>query len=678
MQEDVFRRPRAVLEREWGLTKGSDVSINQTEPEGTPIFWAAPELIDAGYKVFPVDSKAPTVEGGWYAGTVKKSQVAAWIEAGREHHDIGVPTGVFGEFVAIDADTPEAFEEMKAEFGPPAYTTRRGGHWLFGHPRNGKVSSTNKFAPGLDRKGDLGYVIFPPSKGRKWTNGIPRPEDLPELPRKFWSKSKGPTPGERKAPQDRKDAAAAVIAEHVRGITPETPGAGRHDHLRHLCGVLLGKEVSLVDSEDILKAAWGKVGGDLSERLDSEIPNTLNTTQAAMDAGNATGIPSMERITPGLYAALEAAMKWPVLHATTNGSTSTNPDDIHSFNPKSAPLKRKNIFLTPREILAEAGETPPWICEPWVARGGVTDVAGAAKLAGKTTFAMCMVRSILHGERFMGHKTEKTPVVLLTEQGGNISKAFSDAGISEDTEGLYVLPRRLTLEMKWPEIVAAAVEKCKEVEAKLLIVDTLPRFAGLEGEKENNAGDVMKAMTPLIDAAQEHDIGVWSIRHANHEGRGRGSTAFLHDVDIVLTMRLPDATLPSNIRAVEAHGRYDGIPPKTNIEFKDGRYYDLGTDSRVQANRAREAALDTLASGREVPSAELMDRAAKDAGTSAATVNTEIGKLVDEGRIERKGRGVKGDPYRYIHSFNRGGTRDKKKKEAEPSLSDEGHVGEAF
>ncbi len=311
MQEDVFRQPRTVEERERGQNKGSDVSINHDAHEGAPIFWAAPELIDAGYKVFPVDSKAPTVEGGFYAGSVDKSQVAAWIEDGREDHDIGVATGVFGGFVAIDADTPEAFEKMKAEFGPPAYTTRRGGHWLFGHPQNGKVSCTNKFAPGLDRKGDLGYVIFPPSKGRKWTNGIPRPGDLPKLPRRFWSKSKGPTPGERKIPQDRKVAAAAIVAEHVRGITPETPGAGRHDHLRHLCGVLLGREVSLVDAEDILKAAWGKVGGDLAERAaGGEITNTLATTQAAMIGDRATGVPSMEGITPGLFNELAEALGW--------------------------------------------------------------------------------------------------------------------------------------------------------------------------------------------------------------------------------------------------------------------------------------------------------------------------------------------------------------------------------
>jgi hypothetical protein len=204
-------------------------------------------------------------------------------------------------------------------------------------------------------------------------------------------------------------------------------------------------------------------------------------------------------------------------------------------------------------------------------------------------------------------------------------------------------------------------------------VDTLPRFAGLEGDRENIAGDVMRAMGPLVDAAQEHDLGVWSIRHANHEGRGRGSTAFLHDVDIVITIRPPDATLPANVRVVEAHGRYDGIPARTNIEYKDGRYVDLGADSKVQSNRARDAALDALAGGSEIPSAELMNRISKAAGTSIATANTVIGNLMDEGKIERLGRGVKGDPYRYILSFNREGVRDKRKEETDATPPESGY-----
>ncbi len=290
-----------------------------------PTFWAAPEIAKAGYKVFPVKDKEPTIEGSFYGATDDISEIAAWIEDGHGHHDVAIATGVFGRVVAIDADTPEKFEEMKAKYGPPTYTTKRGGHWLFLHPRNGKVTST-KIASGLDRKGDGGIAVVPPSKGREWTNGIPRVEDLPILPEEFWSKTKGPTPGERTMGQERKDAAAEVIAKHVKALEPNARGGGRHEHLVHLCGVMLGRNVSLVDAEDILKAAWGAVGGDLSERLDSEIPNTLATTQQAAREGRATGVPSMEEITPGLFDGLAEALGWTrKIHVGDKGKQNEEP-----------------------------------------------------------------------------------------------------------------------------------------------------------------------------------------------------------------------------------------------------------------------------------------------------------------------------------------------------------------
>lgn len=140
-----------------------------------PTFWAAPELVKAGLPVFPIkpDGKEPSVEGGFYAFSKDVSEVAAWIEEGRGNHNIAVATGVLSMVVVIEADTPEAYAEMGERYGPPTVKTKRGGHWWFRHPRNGKVVS-NKVREGLDRKGDGGYVLAPPSLGRTWTNGIPR------------------------------------------------------------------------------------------------------------------------------------------------------------------------------------------------------------------------------------------------------------------------------------------------------------------------------------------------------------------------------------------------------------------------------------------------------------------------------------------------------------------------
>src|SRR5215210_2485410 len=133
-------------------------------------FWAAPELASKGYPVFPVDDeKHPTVGGGFYAATTDHSRIAQWIEQGKERHNVAFATGLPSLVVVLDADTPEAFEKMRAKYGEPHVKTKRGGHWFFAHPQDGKVSS-KPIEPGLDRKGDGAYVAVPPSRGRTWTN----------------------------------------------------------------------------------------------------------------------------------------------------------------------------------------------------------------------------------------------------------------------------------------------------------------------------------------------------------------------------------------------------------------------------------------------------------------------------------------------------------------------------
>ncbi|PLS86578.1 MAG: hypothetical protein CYG60_06515 [Actinobacteria bacterium] len=304
--------------------------------ESTPTFWAAPDLANAGYPVFPLKDKAPSVKGGFYACTTDISQVAEWITEGREDHDVAVATGLVSGVVVIDADTPKAFEQMRAEYGEPTVRTRRGGHWWFAHPRNGRVLS-NKVRDGLDRKGDGGYVAVPPSRGRTWTNGIPDRASLRPLPLEFRPKKADKSEAVRSLPADTKDRAAEAIARYVAKIPPGG-SKGRHEHLRHLCGVLLARGVPFGDAEDVLRAAWGAVGGELAERAPREVPNTLRTTEQALVEDRATGVPSLEGITPGLYGELEAIFGWKVnitfgdrgpggevLHFPSNGHGSTQP-----------------------------------------------------------------------------------------------------------------------------------------------------------------------------------------------------------------------------------------------------------------------------------------------------------------------------------------------------------------
>lgn len=159
--------------------------IPNTEQAHTPTFWAAPDVAKTGYPVFPVGlDKTPSVAGGFYAATRDLSQIAEWITEGREDHDIAFPTGLVSLVVVIDTDTVEAYEKMRACYGEPHAKTKRGGHWYFRHPQDGKVTSA-PLEPGLDCKGDGGYVVVPPSRNRSWTHGIPNPETLPLFPKEF-------------------------------------------------------------------------------------------------------------------------------------------------------------------------------------------------------------------------------------------------------------------------------------------------------------------------------------------------------------------------------------------------------------------------------------------------------------------------------------------------------------
>jgi hypothetical protein len=148
-----------------------------------PTFWAAPDLAKAGYPVFPISpgTKKPSVEGGFYAATTDLSQIAEWIEEGRGDHDIAIAAGTLSGVVVVEADNDEMYAWMEEKYGPPTVKSRRGGHWWFAHPRDGRVVSHN-ISEDLDRKGDGGYALVPPSRGKSWTSTMPDKGALPRLP----------------------------------------------------------------------------------------------------------------------------------------------------------------------------------------------------------------------------------------------------------------------------------------------------------------------------------------------------------------------------------------------------------------------------------------------------------------------------------------------------------------
>ena len=169
---------------------------------------AAPRMLERalvyarrGLPVFPCNGKQPATEHGYKDATCEPGQIRRWWEANPEFN-VAVATGKGIAVLDVDPDHggDESLRELLDEHGDvvtAVVETGGGGlHYWFRVPDGVEVrNSAGKLGPGLDVRGDGGYVIVPPSlhaSGKRYAwqnlskaNGIaPAPEWLLELVRK--------------------------------------------------------------------------------------------------------------------------------------------------------------------------------------------------------------------------------------------------------------------------------------------------------------------------------------------------------------------------------------------------------------------------------------------------------------------------------------------------------------
>jgi Bifunctional DNA primase/polymerase, N-terminal/Primase C terminal 2 (PriCT-2)/D5 N terminal like len=182
-----------------------------------------------GLSVFPCKrkDKAPPVERGFKAATRNEQQIKDWW-ARWPNAMIGVPTGSSSGIDVIDIDVkPQEFIDgfsflpQWESLSPLIVRTPSGGAHIW-FKSDGKVrNSTDRLGPGIDTRGDGGYVIVPPSRnidgaGYEFLRGgIDELENLPSFPARLLSrisqKHSGQGRTEPEADLERVAAAMAVI-----------------------------------------------------------------------------------------------------------------------------------------------------------------------------------------------------------------------------------------------------------------------------------------------------------------------------------------------------------------------------------------------------------------------------------------------------------------------------------
>jgi len=143
-----------------------------------------------GIPVFPCEpgAKRPLTRNGHWDATTDPRVIERWWKQWPSAN-VGVPTGMKSGVVVLDVDLDDSGLESLAKLeraGAPAPKTARartgrgGIHIFFRHPTEPEIrNSAGLLGPGLDVRGEGGYVVVPPSRTQgtyEWVDRSPLAE----------------------------------------------------------------------------------------------------------------------------------------------------------------------------------------------------------------------------------------------------------------------------------------------------------------------------------------------------------------------------------------------------------------------------------------------------------------------------------------------------------------------
>lgn len=182
-------------------TENNDVNL----PSDLSLLDAAIYLVSAGFSVFPVfetdphdpstcscskgsncssPAKHPRISGGFKNATLLEADVEDWWHQW-PRANIGVKTGADTGVFVLDVDPGHggdaSLATLQEEYGElPATLTQQTGsggqHFFFNHPGGAVPNSAGKIGPGLDIRGDGGYIIVGPSRNTSGPYNVESPD----------------------------------------------------------------------------------------------------------------------------------------------------------------------------------------------------------------------------------------------------------------------------------------------------------------------------------------------------------------------------------------------------------------------------------------------------------------------------------------------------------------------
>lgn len=313
-------------------------------------------------------------------------------------------------------------------------------------------------------------------------------------------------------------------------------------------------------------------------------------------------------------------------------------------SPSSRPLTGLRLTRL-GDLLKEPDEDRPWLVEQLLPSGGLSLLAGKPK-TGKTTLARCLALDVAHGTPFFGRPTEQGAVMYLAleEKRAEVRNHFRDMGATGE-EVIDILAETAPADALEQIRVIAEREK-----PALIIVDPLFRLARVKDG--NDYTQVTQALEPFLALARETGAHVLCVHHLGKNDRSGpdailGSTAIFAAVDTALILKGGE-----RYRTISSCQRYGLDLEECVLHFDpQRRLITLGrSKEQEEIGRIGQAILDVLSvqeedqqGGRPLTEPEINDE------VEGKTTHKRhaLRDLVSQEKVERAGKGGKGDPFRY-------------------------------
>ena len=211
-------------------------------------------LAEKGMRIFPcaVRAKEPATPRGCKDATADPHMIRHWWGL-QPQYNLAVATGAVSGIIAIDIDGPDAEAELrKLELehgGLPAtvevITPRPGRHIYFKAPEVPVRNSAGKIAPGIDVRGDGGYILSPPSvTSKKYCWSVDSANTIADAPAWLLARIAEHTNG------------SSVLPSEWRALVRDGVAEGQRNHtVTRLAGYLLRRHVDPLVALEFL-IAW--------------------------------------------------------------------------------------------------------------------------------------------------------------------------------------------------------------------------------------------------------------------------------------------------------------------------------------------------------------------------------------------------------------------------------------